>query len=311
MNLIDLHCDTLYDICMNGGDLARRSGHIDLARAQRYDHYTQVFALFCGSRPLTDTDEAKKLLGRLLCTAQKQFSKHQSQIMLCTSGTSLDKARAMRKTAAFLSIEGAELLPDWESLCQAYDAGVRIVTLAWNHRSQYACGAITDHCAGLTQKGREFVRWCEELGIILDVSHLSERGFWELCELTERPLLATHSNSRAVCAHRRNLTDEQIRELVRRDGRIGLNLYGPFLTDRAHASSHDVLRHVEHFLRLGAQRNLCLGADFDGCDWLPEDVQDLSEMESLYRRMEEHFSTKLADAVFYRSAEQFIHYYIM
>lgn len=311
MKLIDLHCDTLYDICMHGGDLANRSGHIDLARAQHYDHYAQVFALFCGAQPLEDPAEARQLLDRLLSTAQEQLSAHEAQMMLCTSGTQLEKARAEHKTAAILSIEGAELLPDFNSLRKAYDAGVRIVTLSWNHRSGYACGASTDNDAGLTGAGRDFVRRCEELGIVLDVSHLSERGFWELCELTDRPLLATHSNCRSICPHLRNLTDAQIKELVRRDGRIGLNLYVPFLTTRERASSDDVLRHLEHLLQLGAEHHICLGVDFDGCDRLPDDLNDLSEMNTLHRRIAAQFSLKLADAVFYRSAEQFIHKYIM
>lgn len=311
MKLIDLHCDTIYDICMNGGGLAQRTGHIDLVRAQAYDHYAQVFALFCGAQPLDDPAQARALLDRLLCTAREQLSGYEAQISLCTSGAQLEQAWSQRKSAAFLSVEGAELLPDEESLKKAYDAGVRIVTLSWNHRSQYACGAVTDNEAGLTEAGRDFVRRCDALGIILDVSHLSEHGFWELCELTGRPILATHSNCRAVCPHPRSLTDEQICELVRRDGRIGLNLYVPFLTGQPNASSADVLRHLEHLLKLGAQNHICLGADFDGCDRLPDDLNDLSGMGSLYRRIAARFSTKLADAVFYQSAEQFIHKYIM
>ena len=124
------------------------------------------------------------------------------------------------------------------------------MTLTWNFQNALAGSCVTGE--GLSGQGREFVREAQRLGILLDVSHLSDRAFWDLCEISEKPVVASHSNSRAVCANRRNLTDEQFLALCRLGGTAGINLYGAFLTDGA-PTLDDVYRHVDRFLSLGGE----------------------------------------------------------
>ena len=146
------------------------------------------------------------------------------------------QAQAQRQAAAFLSIEGAELLQTEADLQLALQAGVKIVTLTWNFDSVYGCGASTDDAAGLKPAGKQLAKTLAQRGVFLDVSHLSAKGFWDLADCIDAPILATHSNSRTVCNHPRNLTDEQFCEIIRRGGLVGINFYVPFVTHRRTAT---------------------------------------------------------------------------
>lgn len=117
--------------------------------------------------------------------------------------------------------------------------------------------------------------------MLVDVSHLSEKGFWDMIELAEKPVLASHSNSFSVCPHPRNLTDDQFRAICDLGGTAGLNLYVPFLTEQPRASFDDLRRHLDHFLELGGEGHIALGADLDGCDRLPTGFSGLDDYEAL------------------------------
>ena len=155
---------------------------------------------------------------------------------------------------------------------------------------------------GLTAQGREFVRRAQNLGIILDVSHISEKAFWDLCDITEKPFVASHSNSRAVCRHVRNLTDEQFKALCQIGGTAGLNLYGAFLKDDGPVTFEDVWRHIEHFLELGGEGHIALGGDLDGCSVLPESFTGVDSYELLAQWLEEkHLPTATIEHIFSES----------
>lgn len=316
MDLFDLHCDTLYECYETGASLRENTLCIDRAKTGGYGHYAQFFALFCGAQPPQPVPGRRCLmdlppedrLDALLDTARTQFRENANWLTLCRDADELEFARRKGKAAAFLSVEGAELLPTEAHVQRAYDAGVRLVTLSWNYRSPYACGAVTDDDAGLTPRGRALVHELIGLGVILDVSHLSSRGFWELCVETEAPFAATHSNSRAVCDHPRNLTDLQFSEIVRRGGLVGVNLYSGFLrADGAQAEIDDVLRHIEHFLALGGESCLALGADFDGCDNTPRGIDTVRDMERLAEAMlRENYLESTVRALFFDNAAAFL-----
>lgn len=309
MKYFDLHCDTLFSIAHEGGTLLSRSGHLDLSRASQFAPYAQVFALFCGPEPLDDPEQAHVLFRTLMTTAEEQFALAKDRLILCRTAEDFDRACASGKTAAFLSIEGAELLQS-EPDIQAAAAGVRIVTLSWNHDSCYACGAVRNRRKGLTERGRQLVGQLERNGMFLDVSHLSERGFWDLAELTDRPILATHSNSRAVRRHVRNLNDDQAQEIFRRGGLVGLNCYVPFVTLNKTASVRDLFPHIDHLMELGGESCLALGADFDGCDWLPEEIRDITGMQGLAEEMRRHgYADELIDRLFFDNAARFVREY--
>lgn len=314
LNYFDLHCDTLYECCEMGKGLRENDLMIDQAKTSGFDRYIQFFALFCGSKPPKPIPGRRSImdlppeerLDALLSTAREQFLLNRDWLRLCVCEEDLQARPDC--AAAFLSIEGAELLCTDEHIRRAYDAGVRMVTLSWNGRNQYACGAATDNDAGLTPRGRALVRTLVEMGVIIDVSHLSDAGFWEVCAETDAPFAATHSNSRKVCPHYRNLTDLQFLELLRRGGLVGINLYGPFLReDGRKATLADAVRHIEHFCGLGGREILAIGADFDGCDDLPEGVASAADIEKLAEALLQlNYPQSTVDGFFYENALRFI-----
>ncbi len=314
MDYFDLHCDTIYELSKyalrskkGDGTLCQNSGQLDLERAGRFGHYAQFFALFCGAKPIRTARQAHSILTHLIDTARNAFASNADILAQCRTADDLYMARQQHKSAAFLSIEGAELLQTEEDVRLALDAGVRIVTLTWNHRSRYGCGAATDNTAGLTAEGVRLARTLSENGVILDVSHLSERGFWDLMEHTEGPILATHSNSRAICPHLRNLTDEQFSAICARGGRVGINFYVPFLTQAEHADCDDIVRHIDHFCSLGGEKNLCIGADWDGCNRLPDGMEDVTGMERLTEALTRHgYTEEQISDLMYDNANRFV-----
>lgn len=318
MKLFDLHCDTLYECCETGKHLRENDLHVNLAAAQRYTHYVQFFALFCGARApseaqargrdcLLDTP-ADDRLARMLQTAQREFADNADWLTFCRSAADLQAAADAGKAAAFLSIEGAELLPDRpDALEIAYNAGVRLITLTWNYRSRFGCSSAIDQDEGLTDAGKQLVRGCAEKGILIDVSHLSERGFWDVCETVDIPFVATHSDSRALCRHPRNLTDRQFCEIARRGGLVGVNLYTPFLVRQSDSVIDDAIDHIERFVGMYGEKTVALGCDFDGCDQLPAGIDGLGDVYKLADRMLQlGYQQDVVDGLFYDNAYAFI-----
>lgn len=313
MNYFDLHCDTIYELSEYGlyrterGTLYQNDGQLDLRRTQMFSHYAQIFALFCGSKPVETPERAYAIFSHLLQTAQKAFAQSSDILMFCRTGADFLTAQQQGKTAAFLSIEGAELLQSAEDIKLAIDAGVRIVTLTWNHCSRYGCGAASDNNRGLTAEGLRLAKHLANNGVFLDVSHLSERGFWDLAEHISSPIIATHSNSKTICPHVRNLTDAQFKEIISRGGLVGINLYVPFLTKHRHAACEDAVRHIEHFCELGGEYSLCIGADWDGCDRFPEGIHDITGIELLAEALARHgYSDTQIQNLMYDNAKRFV-----
>jgi len=167
---------------------------------------------------------------------------------------------------AILFVEGAHALE--ESLIQLrtwYRLGVRGMTLTWNHGNAVAAGSGEPHPGGVTEFGREVVAKMNRLGMIIDVSHLADPGFWDIMELSAAPVIASHSNARQLCDHPRNLTNEQIRELIAKDGVMGLTFVDFFtVKEKRTVWIDDLLRHLEHVCALGGVDHVAFGSDFDG-----------------------------------------------
>ncbi len=154
--------------------------------------------------------------------------------------------------------------------------------ITWNYANWAGDGVLEQRNAGLTNKGREMIRYCNKLGMLLDVSHLSESGFWEVMEQSDTPPVASHSNARYVQNHVRNLLDEQIRALIARDGRIGLVFYPPFVKDGADVRAEDLLPHIEHICSLGGLDRLCWDRTLTGwtsmsADWRIREIIQLGQ----------------------------------
>lgn len=292
----DAHCDTVTKFRSLGRSPRT---HLDLVRLSRYSPAAQVFALWAppgADGPLT----FRRLMGRL----ESQLEKNRDKAVLCTRPEQVEEAARENRTAVFAAVEGANLLGcRVAGLAEAYRRGVRMVTLCWN-RDNLLC-ASSRGGGGLTADGARFVNACWELGVAVDLSHASERTFWDVMRLARRPVLCSHSNARALCDHPRNLTDAQIAALIHNDGCVGLNLGREFVGGAGDLEA--VLAQVDHFLCQDAGENLCLGTDFDGVDRLPEGITGVESMEELYEAMlRRGFRERLVQDIFFYNLRRFL-----
>lgn len=282
----DAHCDTLSRCLRQGWSVWENPGHLDLKRLSAYEPRGQVFALFADSAKVPQ---------------EERFRTISAQAALLHEAKRKDPAGMEN---CFLSVEGAELLGcDEGRLEEVKEWGVRWVNLTWNHPNAL-CGSCRSG-EGLTQRGRDFVRRCGQLGLGIDLSHLSDQGAWDVLRLEAAPVLASHSNSRALCGHPRNLTDALFRAIVGSGGFVGLNLCVHFLGE--HPTAETAADHLEHFLALGGEDHLGLGSDFDGTD-VPEDLSGVQDLPKLWAVLERRgFSPKLIHKLSWENLNHFLH----
>jgi membrane dipeptidase len=276
--VVDAHCDTITALMKESRSLGELSscGHIDLPRLKLGGIKVQFFAAFIAPEykytALTRTLEIIDLFYR--------EAKLNEAIMLpVKDNASLDRSLAEGKIAAFLTVEGGEaLMGELYVLRMLYRLGVRSLTLTWNGRNDLACGVGEGSAAGgLSIFGRAVVREMNSLGMLIDVSHLAEKGFWEVMELSAAPVIASHSNCQKLCRHKRNLTDEQILSLKKAGGVIGLSFVPQFIS-AAGADLDSFLDHVDHIAALAGVDCIGLGSDFDGIDAAVPGLEDCSRL---------------------------------
>lgn len=298
--LFDGHCDTAYELWLRGESLLQNTCHIDLGKAAAFGAYAQVFA-FC-SMAGTEMEKnygAGELLRRPLEKLRREVEEHGDRIGFAQNREEIQGLWQEKRAAALLSIEGAEVIDcDPEALENLRKQGFRMATLTWN-RDNALAGWHGSH-RGLTSRGRAFVRQAQSLDILLDVSHLSAVAFWDLMEITEKPLVASHCNCRSLWEHSRNLKDDQLKALAETGGTVGLNLYVPFLGENADMDT--LLKQLDHMVTLCGEEHVALGGDLDGCDRLPAGFRSLRDYTALYEKMLcSGFGKDLTDKIFYKN----------
>ena len=279
--VFDAHCDTLLHMYNTGDSLLRNNAQVDLERAACFVPYAQFFAVFHDShRPGPSMWERFLAMSGLFA---RTVSNHSDVMAHCKNANDAKEAARHGKAAAFLSVEGAELLEcRVDRLEQAYAMGVRAVTLTWNHANELSGSHCDAPERGLTRQGADFVRAMRRLGVLIDVSHLSDAGFWDILDCAPGPLIATHSNARNVHFHTRNLTDEQITAIIKNRGVIGLNLYTPFVGDEG-STVERLVDHLEHIWQLGGEDSAALGGDWDGAAGrMPQGFRVIRDWRVLY-----------------------------
>ena len=285
----DAHCDTLSVLHSRGAEwsLGANAAQVDIDRLSAYSPAAQVFAIWGGHY-----EEKLALLRRGLA--------RDGRAVLCRTAEEVRKANAAGKVAALLSVEGAEILGcSIERLREARERdGLAMINLCWNSDNAL-CGAAMDSGSGLTDAGRAFVRAAQDVGVAVDLSHASERTFWDVLETAQKPVIASHSNAAALSSEfPRNLTDEQFAALVKCGGGAGLNLCAGFI-----GLGRDIgacCAHIEHFLALGGEKSLFLGTDFDGIAAVPRGLYGVQDMWKLYEALlERGHSEELVQDIFY------------
>ena len=301
MRLFDLHCDTLYECYTQGKSLGRNDLQLDLTRGLRYDVWAQCFAVWMPDSLRGETAYAQCV--RILEFAKKQAECSGGRMRLIRTAAELEQAAAAHQCAALLTIEGGSALAGRLEALDAFSKfGVRAITLTWNGENELGYGSGCGKAGGLTRFGKQAVKRMEERGILPDVSHLNERGFWDVMDNTTGPVIASHSDSASVHPHERNLTDEQFRALIKRGGLVGLNLCGAHLGEQ----NFDCLRrHLDRYLSLGGERNVAFGCDLDGTD-LPPEWEGLAVMERICEWLgRKNYEESLIDRLFFSNCYDF------
>lgn len=279
-NIIDAHCDTAYELYKIFGDLHSNPLSFSIDKIQKYHSYIQFFAVW--SDPVYIGEQSIQMAEKIIEYLKTQLSLYQVPIILNRSD--LEKYRDTRGLKCFLTVEGGEPVgEDIGNLERLYEMGVRLMTLTWNGINAIGCGSMSGWEKGLTDFGKQVVRRMNQLGMTVDVSHLNEAGFYDVMEITQKPVIASHSNSKFLHPHKRNLSDEQFLKLIENNGVTGINIYPLFLGKEENLSV--MIRHIEHFLSLGGENHIGIGTDFDGIDRTIPEIQDASQMENLINRL--------------------------
>lgn len=293
--VFDLHCDTAHALLgkdrNSAGSLRKNDYHIDLDRAKTLPGYAQCFACFTtpfmqewyGISPVT-------IFERELATIQREVDKNKDLISIVYSPEEIEDNRKSGRMSALLTLEGpAGIGYDPELLQDLYLIGFRMTTLTWNEQNPLAGSHLTG--GGLTDQGREFVKEAQRLGMLIDVSHISDEAFWNIIEITEGPIVASHSNSRSFCNHTRNLTDDMFEAICQTGGVVGFNQCAPFVGEKPNLDT--VCDHLFHLLQMDDScSHIALGEDLDGCDQLPEGFGGIQSYSALANRLLERGMTE-------------------
>ena len=286
--VFDFHCDTalvlLGDDRNQAGSLRKNSGHIDLERAGKLGGYAQCFACFT-----TDLPEILKgispivLFERELATIQREVDKNSDRISIVYSTEEIEENRAAGKMSAILTLEGTAGIDYNPALLEdLWAIGFRVSSLGWNERNPLTGSNVTG--GGLTELGREYVKEAQRLGMRVDVSHISDEGFWDIMKITNAPIIATHSNSRAVYHHSRNITDDMFRAICETQGVAGYNTCREFTGEPSDLDT--ICDHILHFMELDPDgKHIALGGDLDGVDAMPDGFEGVQSYPALARKL--------------------------
>lgn len=296
------HCDTILHLLPGPyvpKDKVRKLGvksdfgHVDLPRLSEAHVNCVFFAVYVESvfKPERALRRALELMERFYSEVEESSDK----VKLVKSFNDLKNGLQENKLCAVLSLEGAEPVQDSLLLLRMFKRlGIMSMSLTWSERNMLADGCWEQRTkGGLSNRGVRYVEEAENLGMILDVSHLSDVGFWDLIEVAKKPVIASHSNCRALCDTPRNLTDEQLRALAEKNGVIGVNFAPSFLTKSKEATLDDVVRHINHIVEIAGIDHVGLGTDYDGIWKTPIGLEDVSKLPNLTAKLiEQGYSDK-------------------
>ncbi len=322
MKLIDLHADTLTALYyMNGeklkdqeflrdypiANLAQNDFAIDLVKLRQADSLAQFFVLWlnlqgCERYQMSPWDLFIKQYWQL----RQQLNSCSEEISFVTSLAELDIARAQNKLAGFACVEEGAFVDSMEQLGEAYRLGVRYITLVWNYETHIGVPSAIDQSRGLKAFGHEIVEAMQDLGMLVDVSHLSDCGVRDVLQLAKKPIIASHSNARALCNHTRNLPDELIVGIANNGGVIGVNCVPQFLDENSNIIRiQRLIEHIQYIYNLAGEDVLAIGNDFDGFKHLTPELDEIRTIADLPLvadvLLKSGFSSRQIDKIFHQN----------
>ncbi|XKE94240.1 dipeptidase [Metaplanococcus flavidus] len=309
MTIIDMHCDALFKMQVAKRDSLYRKPLLNFTNAEELDTNfhrlqaggvkVQFFAIFL--HPELPSDEKWQHALEQVDLFHSEIIGKNPQMRHIQRWQDINELKE-DELGAVLTLEGAEPIGnDLAKLRHLYRLGVLSVGLTWNTANLCADGAGEPRGAGLTLFGKNVVRANNEQRILTDVSHLSEKAFWDVMELAEFPV-ASHSNARALCNHARNLTDEQAMEMFKRKAMVNVVFYPPFINEnQERATIPDLIRHIDHFCSLGGLEHIGFGSDFDGIKLFTDGLKNAGDYPVLINELQKHYSETEVEGFAYRN----------
>ncbi len=295
MRHFDLHCDTLCRCRGTHQSLLNSDGAISVERGLIFDRWVQAFAAF-----IDDEKRGAKAYHEFLAQAEilKKAMQEDPRVV------PFDPQNIREGVCnAMLTVEnGAALGGKLERVAEFAEMGVKIFSLVWNGENELAGGVHSEQ--GLTEFGKQVVKELEKNRIVVDVSHLNSLSFWDLCEVAERPFIASHSNCFEVCPNRRNLDDLQIEEIIRRKGLIGINFFPVFINGESDATFQEIRAHIRRIIALGGEDCIAVGSDFDGAA-MPSRLDRIEKIPDWHQNLLKHFDPEFVEKITYGNAARF------
>lgn len=308
--IIDLHCDTIMECMLKGKGLANHTGHINLDKLKAGGSMAQCFALFTISNDMQDEfnyhGEVYDIYNTMYEIFQREMKENADVIRQVRTAEDIKKNQEEGKLSAILTIEDCIFVEGkMERVYEMGERGVKMASLTWNYENSiaYPNSKKEDlHKLGLKPFGIDALAAMNELGIIADVSHLSEGGFWDVIKYSKKPICASHSCARALCDHSRNLTDEQLKAMGESGSVVGVNFYSAFLEkdNLTFSSDEAILKHMVYIKNKAGIETLALGSDFDGIDCGLE-MKDYTGFPVLLEKMQKHFTDDEIDKITHKN----------
>lgn len=297
MRFFDLHCDTLYKAFTEHKSLIFNDCHVSLKKGEIFDKWIQCCAVWIPDE--IRGEDAVQLVENCCEFLQSELSNPKS------TAKQIDNVDDSEKSNIMLTLEGGACLGGkLENVERFRKLGARAMTLTWNGSCEIGDGADVENSNGLTAFGKDVIKEMERCGIVVDLSHASDRLFDDVIQIVHRPVIATHSNSRTVFPHRRNLTDEQFEAIKISGGIVGLNFHKYFLS-ADNQSVKDLIKHTEYFLSLGGENTVAFGSDFDGAE-MPDDIRNIADITEIYNSfLRINYNEELLDKLFFKNAYNF------
>jgi membrane dipeptidase len=307
MRIIDSHCDLLSKMLIDPQINFTEEHHnaaVNLSRLQSVNMALQFYAIFIPE--IIKHPNFNHILASIDLFYQK--IKMHPDIVFVKDRDDLDTVFREHKIGALLTLENVEaLMGSLSNVRIAYYLGVRCMGITWNYANWAADGVLEPRQGGFTEAGKKFVKECNRLGILLDISHLAEAGFWQLVEMSSDPFIASHSNAYEICSHPRNLTNNQIRAIIHKKGMIGLT-FVPWFVKTSNAQMTDLLRHIDHICSLGGEDHIGFGSDFDGFETAMPQLEHVGHYNHLINELHKKYTAKQAEKFASINWQQFLNH---
>ena len=286
MLIVDGHCDTIQKALDKNINLENETLSFNLKQAREKVPILQMTAAFINPSYEKSFQRACDIIQHF----ERQLKKYPKELIQVKETEDILRVEQEKKIGCLLTIENGRAIEDkLENVDYFYNKGVRIMSITWNEDNLLGCGALTKQDNGLTQLGKAYIQRLDEKKMIVDVSHSSQKTFWDTMKIKEGPIVATHSCCYSLCQHPRNLKDEQIKQISKNDGMIGICYCTNFLSETGIAGTKEIAKHIAYIANLVGIDYVGVGSDFDGLDEeeIPTDLKNIGQIENLIQELRE------------------------